>query len=135
VILLAKSEIHKIDVRREPEYRVCQRTYSCAIVFASSIIRDGEHKPFAVGIQIETPRRQDDELPSTARERSIECSGECDLDAPGRQLHRHEDVLRHQTVPLTTSTVEKSITASPSQYSLRNCSPVEAGLEASGGWP
>jgi hypothetical protein len=38
LILLAKSEIRTIDVRREPENQVCQCTRSCETDFASSII-------------------------------------------------------------------------------------------------
>jgi hypothetical protein len=57
------------------------------------------------------------------------------LDTPGRKLHHDQDIVCHQTVPLTTSTVKQWVTANPSQYSLRNCSVVQAGLAASQGWP
>jgi hypothetical protein len=36
MILLAKSKMRTIDVRHEPENRVCQRTHACETDFASS---------------------------------------------------------------------------------------------------
>jgi transposase len=37
MILLAKSEIHTIDLQYEPENRVCQRANSCETDFASTL--------------------------------------------------------------------------------------------------
>jgi hypothetical protein len=42
VILLAKSEMHTIDVRHELENQVCQRTHACETNFASSIKSDDD---------------------------------------------------------------------------------------------
>jgi hypothetical protein len=44
------------------------------------LLLDGAYEPFAVGVQIRTPRRQDDRLHATVFQEPIECRRELRMD-------------------------------------------------------